>query len=341
MTNLEDTCVEQFMGNLSEARSPKPTRLPMPLPMPLPIHTIVPRVARSSSFHSKLPPLPVHQIPTVPHMVPPHLVPPPPPGSGLHSISSQSHMSSGRERVITLVPEIAPLSASDIISRELSVHAVPFNTDIRRLIRSEAPSLTVQRLMKRLLDLAGSVVALILLSPVFVGLALAVKFDSRGPILFSQKRVGKNGRLFKFYKFRSMVTDAEKLKKTLLAKNEADGPAFKMKHDPRVTRVGRFIRKTSLDELPQLYNVLRGDMSLVGPRPALPDEVAKWKPWQHKRLAVEQGCTCIWQVSGRSDVNFDQWMKMDLEYVRTWSLTRDLSIIMRTVLVMLTGKGAY
>ncbi len=243
--------------------------------------------------------------------------------------------------MITLVPEIAALSASDIISRELSVHAVPFNTDIRRLIRSEAPSLTVQRLMKRLLDLTGSVFALILLSPVFAALALAVKLDSRGPILFSQKRVGKNGRLFKFYKFRSMVTNAEKLKKTLLAKNEADGPAFKMKHDPRVTRVGRFIRKTSLDELPQLYNVLRGDMSLVGPRPALPDEVAKWKPWQHKRLAVEQGCTCIWQVSGRSDVNFDQWMKMDLEYVRTWSLTRDLSIIMRTIIVMLTGKGAY
>lgn len=239
------------------------------------------------------------------------------------------------------LPERYPLSASELISRELSLHAVPLNSEIRRLIRSEAPASVVQRLMKRLLDFSGSLIGIVLLSPFFFLLALAIKLDSPGPVIFAQTRVGKNGRLFKFYKFRSMVTNAEQLKKHLLTRNESDGPAFKMKHDPRVTRLGRIIRKTSLDELPQLWNVVRGDMSLVGPRPALPDEVEKWKPWQHKRLAVEQGCTCIWQVSGRSDVNFDQWMSMDIQYVKTWSLRLDLSIIIRTVLVMLTGKGAY
>lgn len=313
MENIDTKAAKRTAG--------KPPRIPLP---PIPRHQPAQRTIT----------MPVNVPPPPPVYAANPLVPPPP-GSGLYQSSLAV------ERVVTLIPEVLPLSASEIISRELSIHAVPFNSEILRLIRSEIPASTVQRLMKRLLDLVGATVAIVLLSPVIAAVALAVKFSSKGPVLFSQTRVGKNGRLFKFYKFRSMVTNAETLKKDLMAKNECEGPAFKMKNDPRVTSVGRFLRKSSLDELPQLYNVLRGDMSLVGPRPAIPAEVEQWKPWQHKRLAVEQGCTCIWQVSGRSDVNFDQWMRMDLKYVQTWSLALDISIIFRTILVMLTGKGAY
>lgn len=313
------------MEHLDQKLQNRSAKLPPRLPIPLPDYTLSQKSA-SVTYPVTLPPLPLSSSsPFVP----------PPPGSG-HFTSQLAE-----ERIATLIPEIAPISSSEMISRELSTRAVPFNTDIRRIIRKEAPARPVARFMKRMLDLFGSLFAIILLSPVFALLITLVKLDSRGPAFFSQTRVGKNGRLFKFYKFRSMVTDAERLKASLMAQNEADGPAFKMRNDPRVTRVGRFIRKTSLDELPQLWNVLKGDMSLVGPRPALPSEVEKWQSWQHGRLAVEQGCTCIWQVSGRSDVNFDQWMKMDIDYVRRWSLSLDIAIIFRTVLVMLTGKGAY
>ncbi len=225
--------------------------------------------------------------------------------------------------------------------RDLAQNAMPFNTEIRRIIKSSASPFSARRLGKRIFDFVCVFLALILLSPVYLLIALAIKIDSRGPVFFTQRRVGKDGRLFRLYKFRSMVRNADSLKKTLAAQNEIDGPAFKMKNDPRVTRVGRFIRKTSLDELPQLWNVLRGDMSLVGPRPALPDEVAQWESWQYQRLSVEQGCTCIWQVSGRSNTNFEEWMRMDLEYVQSWSLVLDFSLIARTLLVMFTGRGAY
>ncbi len=308
---------------MNEIKGQKDKALPKP---PLPVHR---PEARSLARPTTLPPIPVY-APSMNYV-------PPPPGSGLQPLSS----SLAEDRVKTLISEPLARSHAEAISRELSIHAVPFNSEIRRLIRSEAPSKAGQRFMKRILDFTGALTGIILLSPVYLALAVAIKLDSRGPIVFSQTRVGKNGKLFRFYKFRSMVTNAEALKKSLMTRNEADGPAFKMKNDPRVTRVGRFIRKTSLDELPQLWNVLRGEMSLVGPRPALPSEVEQWQAWQHKRLAVEQGCTCIWQVSGRSDVNFDQWMRMDIEYVRNWSLKLDISIICRTVLVMLTGKGAY
>lgn len=233
-----------------------------------------------------------------------------------------------------------PLSAEHLTS-ELAVYSVPLNTEIRRIIDNASVANTVQRFLKRILDIGGAVTALIILSPVFLTLAVMVRLDSNGPVFFSQTRVGKNGRLFRFHKFRSMVPNAEALKSSLMTKNEVDGPAFKMKDDPRVTRFGRFIRKTSLDELPQLWNVLRGDMSLVGPRPALPSEVKEWESWQYQRLSVDQGCTCIWQVSGRSDTNFQQWMRMDLDYVQNWSIGLDIALIFRTVLVMLTGRGAY
>ncbi len=230
---------------------------------------------------------------------------------------------------------------SEDLTRELAYYSVPLNTEVRRLIDSGSPSSTVQRFVKRLIDLFGASAALVLLSPFLFLLGILIRLDSKGPAFYSQTRVGKEGRLFRFHKFRTMRPDADALKVTLMHQNEADGPAFKMKNDPRVTRIGKFLRKSSLDELPQLWNVVRGDMSLVGPRPALPAEVAQWEPWQYQRLAVEQGCTCIWQVSGRSDTNFQQWMRMDLDYVETWSITLDIGLIFRTIVVMLTGRGAY
>lgn len=241
---------------------------------------------------------------------------------------------------ISIHPTDYPLS-SEHLTRELAVYSVPLNTEMRRLIDSGSAATSVQRFFKRILDILGAIIALVLLSPVFLVLAAMVRIDSQGPVFFSQTRVGKNGRLFRFHKFRSMIPNAEALKPTLMNQNEVDGPAFKMKDDPRVTRFGKFIRKSSLDELPQLWNVLRGDMSLVGPRPALPSEVKEWESWQYQRLSVDQGCTCIWQVSGRSDTNFQQWMRMDLDYVQNWSIGLDIALIFRTILVMLTGRGAY
>jgi exopolysaccharide biosynthesis polyprenyl glycosylphosphotransferase len=197
-----------------------------------------------------------------------------------------------------------------------------------------------QALLKRLLDIAVSSMALLALSPLLVCVALAVKLTSRGPIFFRQERVGLHGRTFGMIKFRSMVSDAEALRAALLARNEQTGPVFKMKQDPRVTRVGRLIRKHSIDELPQLVNVLRGDMSLVGPRPPLVGEVARYEAWQRRRLSVRPGLTCIWQVSGRNQISFEQWMMLDMRYIDHWSLLQDLRLIMRTVPVVLLGRGA-
>ncbi|MBC7659382.1 MAG: sugar transferase [Chitinophagaceae bacterium] len=243
------------------------------------------------------------------------------------------------EGVLIQAPDLG--HCTEQLSRELAPYNLTFPTEIRRLIDRGSQASSVQRLAKRLLDITGALIGLILLSPVFVALGLLIRLDSNGPVFYSQTRVGRNGRLFKFYKFRSMVIDADALKAQLMSQNEVDGPAFKMKADPRVTRLGLFIRKSSFDELPQLWNVIKGDMSLVGPRPAIPEEVSQWEAWQFQRLSVEQGCTCIWQVSGRSDTNFQQWMRMDLEYVRTWSIALDIALIVRTILVMLTGRGAY
>jgi exopolysaccharide biosynthesis polyprenyl glycosylphosphotransferase len=198
----------------------------------------------------------------------------------------------------------------------------------------------VQRSVKRLIDITVSLTALFLLSPLLATVALAVKLTSEGPILFRQQRVGLHGRVFAMLKFRSMVSNAEALKARLAARNEQTGPVFKMQHDPRVTLVGRFIRKHSLDELPQLVNVLRGDMSLVGPRPPLPSEVAEYEAWQRRRLSVRPGLTCVWQISGRNQISFEQWMMLDMRYIDHWTLLHDLELIARTVPVVLSGRGA-
>jgi exopolysaccharide biosynthesis polyprenyl glycosylphosphotransferase len=195
--------------------------------------------------------------------------------------------------------------------------------------------------LKRIIDVVGSMSGLILLAPLLLLLALVVKLTSRGPVLFVQERCGMRGRVFRFYKFRTMVADAEARKAELRHLNEMKGPAFKIRRDPRVTRLGTMLRKTSLDELPQLWNVLRGDMSLVGPRPPTVDEVELYTTQHAQRLSVTPGLTGLWQVSGRNALpHFDQWIELDLRYVRTWSLWLDIRILARTVVVVLLARGA-
>jgi exopolysaccharide biosynthesis polyprenyl glycosylphosphotransferase len=198
----------------------------------------------------------------------------------------------------------------------------------------------LQLAMKRLFDIAASAAALAVLSPLLLVFAALVKLTSPGTILFRQQRVGLHGRTFHMLKFRSMVANAEQLKAGLSSENEQSGPVFKMKRDPRVTAVGRFMRKHSVDELPQLLNVLRGDMSIVGPRPPVPVEVAAYEGWQRRRLSVRPGLTCVWQVSGRNEISFQDWMLLDMRYIDHWSLAADFGLIWRTVPVVLSGRGA-
>lgn len=196
--------------------------------------------------------------------------------------------------------------------------------------------------MKRAIDIIGSFCGLVVLSILFVIIALLIKLeDPKGKVFFKQLRVGKDGKEFYMYKFRSMASDAEERLKELLALNEVSGAMFKMKDDPRVTRIGKFIRKTSVDELPQLFNVFRGDMSLVGPRPPLPREVEEYSAYDKQRLLVTPGCTGLWQVSGRSNVGFDEMVELDLKYIRERSFFYDIKIILKTVLVLFGSKNAY
>lgn len=196
--------------------------------------------------------------------------------------------------------------------------------------------------LKRLFDLVVSGILLLLCLPVFFTIAVLIRLDSPGNILFYQNRVGKDGKTFRMWKFRSMYLDAEKRKAELMAKNEMEGGViFKMKHDPRVTRMGYFIRKYSIDELPQLLNVFLGDMSLVGPRPPVPSEVVLYTAYQRQRLSVTPGITCIWQVSGRSEVPFTQQVEMDLQYINTQSFWLDIKLLFKTIPAVLGGKGAY
>lgn len=196
---------------------------------------------------------------------------------------------------------------------------------------------------KEAFDRVCALLMLVLLAPVFVVLSLLVKLTSdklSDPVFYGQTRSGLNGKTFKLWKFRSMHLDADKRKADLMEHNIMGGPTFKMKHDPRVTRIGNILRKTSLDELPQIWNVLIGDMSLVGPRPALPTEVAQYDRWQRRRLSMKPGITCLWQVMGRNHLAFEKWMKLDLEYIDNWSLRMDLVILLRTIYVVFTGYGA-
>lgn len=195
---------------------------------------------------------------------------------------------------------------------------------------------------KRLMDILLSLIAIIFLMPIFIIVAIAIKIeDPKGKIIFTQERNGVYPTTFKMYKFRSMVHNAEELLEELNNQNELTGPVFKMKEDPRITKVGKFIRKTSIDELPQLFNILKGDMSLVGPRPPIPREVEKYTEYQLQRLSVKPGLTCIWQVSGRNSIDFDQWIELDLQYIRERSILLDTKLIFKTFFVLFGDKNAY
>jgi exopolysaccharide biosynthesis polyprenyl glycosylphosphotransferase len=212
--------------------------------------------------------------------------------------------------------------------------------DIPLLSLSPICEAHLQLALKRFIDFVGSSVLIVALSPLLLALAVLIKLDSRGPVFFRQERVGQNQRRFRMIKFRSMIANAEELKKAVEALNEADGPVFKIKRDPRITRIGAYLRRFSLDELPQLFNVWVAEMSLVGPRPPIPAEVEKYTWSQRRRLSVKPGMTGLWQVSGRSDVSFKEWVEMDLSYIDTWSLWQDLAILLRTFKVVVTGRGA-
>lgn len=193
--------------------------------------------------------------------------------------------------------------------------------------------------LKRAADVVGAIALLLVSLPVMTAAAVAVKMGSRGPVLFRQVRSGRNGRRFMLYKFRTMTCDAEQKKASLWNQNEMSGPVFKIRNDPRITPIGRFLRKYSVDELPQLWNVLAGDMSLVGPRPPLPSEVRRFEPWQRRKLSVRPGLTCLWQVNGRNAIDFNDWMRLDLDYIDGWSLTLDAKILVRTIPTVLKGSG--
>ena len=195
--------------------------------------------------------------------------------------------------------------------------------------------------LKRLIDIVGSGLGILILIPVFLIIGILIKLeDPKGSVFFSQKRNGLNGKEFNMYKFRSMVHNAEDLLESLMSKNEMDGPVFKIKDDPRITKIGKFIRKTSLDELPQLFNVLKGDMSLVGPRPPIPREVIQYNKYQYQRLLVKPGITCYWQISGRNNIDFDEWVELDLKYIKERNLFKDIYIILMTLPVLLGDKNA-
>lgn len=225
-------------------------------------------------------------------------------------------------------------------SKETTIEGKSGDDSVREKIQINNSKLYI--ISKRVIDIICSLLGLIILMPVFFIITILIRMEDRNsPALFKQIRVGKDGKQFYMYKFRSMVTNAEELKVLLFEQNEATGPVFKMKDDPRVTNVGRFIRKTSLDELPQLVNVLKGEMSLVGPRPPLLDEVEKYTSYERQRLSVTPGLTCYWQVSGRSNIGFEQWIELDLKYIRERNFFVDSRLIIKTIFVLFGSKDAY
>jgi exopolysaccharide biosynthesis polyprenyl glycosylphosphotransferase len=239
-----------------------------------------------------------------------------------------------REQVrVRIVPDIFQMTLSHLDVEDLG--GIPM-IGVRDISISGS-----RQFIKRAMDVVISVLALIVLAPLFFLLSVIIRLDSPGPAIFRQIRVGKGEQLFSCFKFRSMRVGAEEEKDTLLDKNEVSGPVFKMRDDPRITSVGRFIRRTSLDELPQLFNVLMGHMSMVGPRPAIPSEVQRYQPWHKRRLEVAPGITGLWQVSGRSELTFDEMVLLDLYYIENWSPLLDLQILFRTIPKVLLGEGAY
>lgn len=210
----------------------------------------------------------------------------------------------------------------------------------KQLALVDIPSNNIPLIIKTMADIYFSITAVILLAPVFLLIAVIIKFESKGPVFFKQERVGLRGRKFGLYKFRTMVADAEELLEKLREKNEMDGPTFKMKDDPRITKTGKFLRKTGLDEFPQLFNVISGEMSLIGPRPPLESEVKQYKRWHLRRLSVKPGITCTWQIiPNRNDVKFEKWMQLDLNYIDNWSLTKDMKLFFKTISTMFLASG--
>jgi exopolysaccharide biosynthesis polyprenyl glycosylphosphotransferase len=214
------------------------------------------------------------------------------------------------------------------------LEGVPF------LTFTTTPSNETQLALKRLLDVVVSAALLLFAAPIIAFVAVMIRLTSPGSVFFKQQRIGLNGRMFTLYKFRTMIANAHDLRDDVLHLNEMNGPVFKAKADPRITPVGRFLRRFSLDELPQLWNVFKGDMSLVGPRPPIPEEVASYHRWHRRRLSMKPGLTCLWQVSGRNDIDFDRWMQLDLQYIDNWSPALDFKILLRTIPAVLSGRGA-
>ncbi|MBU1937767.1 exopolysaccharide biosynthesis polyprenyl glycosylphosphotransferase, partial [bacterium] len=209
------------------------------------------------------------------------------------------------------------------------------------LIYSTTPLKVWQQLIKRIFDILVSGIMLILLLPLFIFIAVAIKLTSKGPVIYRSKRVGMNKKTFNFYKFRTMIVGAEQLKERLMDQNVMQKVVFKVKDDPRITSIGKFLRKFSLDELPQLWSVFRGDMAIVGPRPPLVSELDKFESWHRRKLSVKPGLTCLWQISGRSEItDFDEWVRLDLQYIDNWSLWLDFKVFFKTIPVVLLGKGA-
>ncbi|MDB5054939.1 MAG: exopolysaccharide biosynthesis polyprenyl glycosylphosphotransferase [Bacilli bacterium] len=234
---------------------------------------------------------------------------------------------------ITIIPDMFNLVMNTVEIGNIN--------DLPAVTLVKTPMRGLALIVKRFFDMLASVTALIIISPVILITVVAIKLDSKGPVLYRQKRLGKNGKFFNMLKFRSMHINSDELLEELKKHNEMDGFAFKMKNDPRITKIGRLIRKYSIDELPQLLNVIKGDMSLVGPRPPLPTEVELYEDYEWRRLEVLPGLTGLWQVSGRSNLSFQQWMNLDIYYIENWSLALDFKIILKTVPVVLKGEGAY
>jgi exopolysaccharide biosynthesis polyprenyl glycosylphosphotransferase len=253
--------------------------------------------------------------------------------SSYEEIQSIAHLCEGAAIPVHMVADLFPMRVAT--SRLMHLEDIPL------LNLSTIPEAHGKVFQKRMLDFVGSTILIILSFPVIIlPLAILVKLDSKGPIFFRQERVGQNQRRFKMIKFRSMIVNAEEIKASLMALNEQDGPVFKITNDPRITRLGRFIRKFSLDEFPQLFNVWRGEMSLVGPRPPIPSEVEQYSWSQRRRLSVRPGMTGLWQVSGRNNIGFEEWVEMDLDYIDRWSIWLDIKILFMTFRAVVAGRGA-